>query len=288
MITHFLNFPNFDPVIFSIGPVALHWYGLMYLLGFLFAWWLATKRANKPNSGWSKEEVENLIYLCFIGVFIGGRVGYVIFYNFPLFLADPLYLFRVWQGGMSFHGGLLGVITMMFIFAWRNHRRFLQVSDFVAPLIPFGLGLGRLGNFINGELWGRVTNISWGMRFPTAINADQRYIVEHPMWAPLMEHGMLPRHPSQLYQLFFEGILLFILLNVYQRKPHRLGSITALFLIGYGSFRFITEYFREPDAQIGLLAGVISMGQLLSLPMIIIGLIMMLWPKKAASLHVKE
>lgn len=277
MITHYLRFPEFNPIIFSVGPLTLRWYGLMYLLGFLFALWLAIKRANKPNSGWSRVEVENLLYLCFIGVFVGGRVGYVLFYNFSYFLSDPLYLFRVWEGGMSFHGGLLGVITVMLIFAWHSHRSFYQVSDFVAPLVPFGLGLGRLGNFINGELWGRVTNVSWGMRFPTAISADRTYVIEHPIWAPLMEYGMLPRHPSQLYQLFFEGIVLFIILNLYIRKPRPLGSVTALFLICYGCFRFLTEYVREPDAQIGLLAGMLSRGQQLSLPMIMIGIIMIIW-----------
>lgn len=277
MITHYLKFPEFNPIIFSVGPLALRWYGLMYLLGFLFALWLAIKRANRPDSGWNRAEVENLLYLCFIGVFVGGRVGYVLFYNFSYFLSDPLYLFRVWEGGMSFHGGLLGVIAVMFVFAWHSHRSFFQVSDFVAPLVPFGLGLGRLGNFINGELWGRVTNVSWGMRFPTAMSADRNYVIEHPIWAPLMEYGMLPRHPSQLYQLFFEGIVLFIILNLYIRKPRPLGSVTALFLICYGCFRFLTEYFREPDAQIGLLAGMLSRGQQLSLPMILIGIIMIIW-----------
>lgn len=277
MITHYLKFPEFDPIIFSVGPLSLRWYGLMYLLGFLFALWLAIKRANKPNSGWNRAEVENLLYLCFIGVFVGARVGYVLFYNFSYFLSDPLYLFRVWEGGMSFHGGLLGVITVMLIFAWHSHRSFFQVSDFVAPLVPFGLGLGRLGNFINGELWGRVTNVSWGMRFPTAMSADRTFVLEHPIWAPLMENGMLPRHPSQLYELFFEGIVLFIILNLYIRKSRPLGSVTALFLICYGCFRFFIEFFREPDAQIGLLEGGISKGQLLSLPMILIGFIMVIW-----------
>ena len=156
MTSSYLHFPEFDPVIFSIGPVALHWYGLMYLVGFIFAMWLATRRANRPGSGWTKNEVENLLYAGFLGVFLGGRIGYVLFYNFPQFMADPLYLFRVWDGGMSFHGGLIGVIVVMIIFARRTKRSFFQVSDFIAPLIPFGLGAGRLGNFINGELWGRV------------------------------------------------------------------------------------------------------------------------------------
>lgn len=156
MNSGYLHFPEFDPVIFSIGPVSLHWYGLMYLVGFIFAMWLAGRRASRPGSGWTKNEVENLLYAGFLGVFLGGRIGYVLFYNLPVFLNDPLYLFRVWDGGMSFHGGLIGVILVMVIFAKRTKRNFFQVSDFIAPLIPFGLGAGRLGNFINGELWGRV------------------------------------------------------------------------------------------------------------------------------------
>lgn len=160
MTSSYLHFPDFDPVIFSIGPVALHWYGLMYLVGFIFAMWLATRRANRPGSGWTKNEVENLLYAGFLGVFLGGRIGYVLFYNFPLFLDNPLYLFRVWDGGMSFHGGLIGVILVMIIFAKRTKRSFFQVSDFIAPLIPFGLGAGRLGNFINGELWDALIRIS--------------------------------------------------------------------------------------------------------------------------------
>ncbi len=167
MNSGYLHFPEFDPVIFSLGPVSLHWYGLMYLVGFVFAMWLATRRANRPGSGWTKNEVENLLYAGFLGVFLGGRIGYVLFYNLPVFLADPLYLFRVWDGGMSFHGGLIGVILVMIIFARRTKRTFFQVSDFIAPLIPFGLGAGRLGNFINGELWGRVDpSFHYTMIFP--------------------------------------------------------------------------------------------------------------------------
>ena len=157
MSINYLKFPEIDPVMFSIGPVSLHWYGMMYLIGFVFALWLANRRAAKPNSGWQKSEVETLLYVGFVGVFIGGRLGYVLFYNLPVFLDNPLYLFKVWDGGMSFHGGLIGVICAMIWFARRTKRHFFQVADFVAPLIPFGLGLGRIGNFINGELWGRVT-----------------------------------------------------------------------------------------------------------------------------------
>ncbi|PWC21154.1 prolipoprotein diacylglyceryl transferase [Brenneria roseae subsp. roseae] len=279
MTTSYLAFPQFDPVIFSIGPVALHWYGLMYLVGFVFAMWLAGRRANQPGSGWKKDEVENLLYMGFLGVFVGGRLGYVLFYAFPSFLENPLYLFKVWDGGMSFHGGLVGVICVMLWFARKTKRHFFQVSDFIAPLIPFGLGAGRLGNFINGELWGRVTtNTPWAMLFPGSRSEDLELAVSNPQWQAIFnQYGMLPRHPSQLYQMLLEGVLLFIILNVFIRKPRPMGSVSGLFLIGYGLFRIIAEFFRQPDAQLGLFGGFFSMGQILSLPMVIVGILMMVW-----------
>ncbi|EEX38283.1 MULTISPECIES: prolipoprotein diacylglyceryl transferase [Vibrio] len=253
----YLTFPNIDPVLFSIGPLSVRWYGMMYLFGFLFAMWLANRRADKPGSGWTREQVSDLLFAGFLGVVIGGRVGYVLFYNFELFLADPLYLFKVWTGGMSFHGGLLGVITAMFWYARRQQRTFFGVADFVAPLVPFGLGMGRLGNFMNSELWGRVTDVPWAFVFPNG--------------------GPLPRHPSQLYELVLEGIVLFFILNWFIKKPRPLGAVSGLFLIGYGTFRFLVEFVREPDVQLGLFGDVISMGQILSTPMIIFGMILMVW-----------
>ncbi|GKW23150.1 prolipoprotein diacylglyceryl transferase [Pectobacterium polonicum] len=279
MTTSYLAFPQFDPVIFSIGPLALHWYGLMYLVGFVFAMWLAVRRANKPGSGWTKDEVENLLYMGFLGVFVGGRLGYVLFYAFPSFLENPLYLFKVWDGGMSFHGGLMGVICVMLWFAHRSKRHFFQVADFIAPLIPFGLGAGRLGNFINGELWGRVTtDTPWAMLFPGSRSEDMMLAVSNPQWQTIFnQYGMLPRHPSQLYQMMLEGVALFIILNLFIRKSRPMGSVSGLFLIGYGSFRIITEFFRQPDAQLGLFGDLFSMGQILSLPMVIAGVLMMVW-----------
>ncbi|MFB6422141.1 MAG: prolipoprotein diacylglyceryl transferase [Candidatus Malihini olakiniferum] len=272
-------FSRFNPVIFSIGPISLHWYGLMYLVGFIFAMWLALHRAKKPGSSWTKEEVENLLYLGFLGVFVGGRLGYVLLYAFPLFISNPFYLFKVWDGGMSFHGGLIGVIFVMLWFARRTKRRFFHVADFISPLIPFGLGVGRLGNFINGELWGRITtNAPWAMLFPGARSEDLKLVVTNPqLQAIFNQHGMLPRHPSQLYQMVVEGILLFILLNLFIRKPRPIGSVSGLFLIAYGVFRIITEFFREPDIQLGLFGNFISMGQILSLPMVFAGTLIMIW-----------
>lgn len=279
MSISYLKFPEIDPVMFSIGPVSLHWYGMMYLVGFVFALWLANRRAAKPNSGWNKNEVETLLYVGFVGVFIGGRLGYVLFYNLPVFLNDPLYLFKVWDGGMSFHGGLIGVICAMIWFAKRTKRKFFQVADFVAPLIPFGLGLGRIGNFINGELWGRVTlDTPWAFLFPTSRSADLQLVAQDPttLLPIIQEYGVLPRHPSQLYEMLLEGVVLFIILNIFVHKSRPVGSVSGLFLIGYGAFRIIVEFFRQPDAQLGLFGGV-SMGQILSIPMILLGIIFMVW-----------
>ncbi|MGF1765105.1 prolipoprotein diacylglyceryl transferase [Aliivibrio kagoshimensis] len=262
-----LTFPQIDPVLIELGPLAIRWYGLMYLFGFMFALWLANKRAERPNSGWNKDQVSDLLFAGFLGVVIGGRVGYVLFYNFGMFLDDPIYLFKVWTGGMSFHGGLLGVITAMLWYGYKNGRTFFSIADFIAPLVPFGLGLGRLGNFMNGELWGRVSDVPWAMVFPYG--------------------GPLPRHPSQLYEFALEGVVLFFILNWFIRKPRPLASVSGLFLFGYGSFRFIIEYFREPDAQLGLFGDFISMGQILSLPMVIGGLVMVLWAYKREEKSVK-
>ena len=258
MTAGYLQFPNIDPVIFSLGPIALRWYGLMYLIGFVAAMFLANKAADKSKGLWNREQVSDLLFYGFLGVIIGGRVGYVFFYQFELFLAEPLYLFKIWEGGMSFHGGLLGVIAAVFIFARRENKHFLEVGDFVAPLVPIGLGMGRLGNFINSELWGRPTDVSWAFVFPTD---------------PLQ----LPRHPSQLYEFFLEGLVFFIILYVVSQRKPQLGLLSGLFLIGYGIFRMFVELFREPDDHLGFFFEYISMGQILSLPMVIVGLIIIIY-----------
>ncbi|RUO33553.1 prolipoprotein diacylglyceryl transferase [Aliidiomarina sanyensis] len=253
MSSDYLQFPGWDPVAISLGPLAVHWYGLMYLVGAGFAYWWGNRQADRdPN--WSRENWQDLLFWGFIALIVGGRVGYALFYQFPTVVSDPLYLFRFAEGGMSFHGGLIGAITAIVIYAIKTNRSILSVGDFVAPLVPVGLGAGRIGNFINGELWGRVSDVPWAMVFPTG--------------------GPLPRHPSQLYQAFAEGLVLFLILWAFSRKPRPVGAVGGLFLVGYGTARMITELFREPDAHLGML-GVFTMGQWLSIPMIIAGAILM-------------
>lgn len=256
--TH-LVFPTIDPIIFEIGPIALRWYGLMYLIGFAAAYWLASRRL--ARTGWSKDQLSDLLFWCFMGVILGGRVGYVLFYNFSNFIDNPLYLFKIWEGGMSFHGGCLGVILAAFLYAKKRSWSFLYVGDFIAPLVPIGLGAGRIGNFINGELWGRVTDVPWAFVFPGA--------------------GPIPRHPSQLYQFALEGVALFVILWLYSVKPRPTGAVGGLFLLGYGSFRFIVEFFRQPDAHLaGLYGSVVTQGQMLSIPMMLAGLGLMIYAYK--------
>ncbi len=252
-----IPYPQIDPIAFSIGPVKVHWYGIMYVIGFLAAYGLGTYRAKKPGSPFTPEQVSDLLFYGALGVIIGGRLGYMLFYDLPSFLNNPLVFFRVWDGGMSFHGGLLGVIIALALYMRKLKMPIFVATDFIAPFVPIGLGAGRIGNFINGELWGRVTNVPWAMVFPKA--------------------GPLPRHPSQLYEFFLEGVVLFLILWFFSKKPRPLMAVSAMFLLFYGCFRFFVEFFRQPDPQMGFVAfGWMTEGQLLSLPMILIGL-MMLW-----------
>lgn len=251
--------PRIDPVAVSIGPLQLHWYGLMYLVGFVVGWLLGRLRARRPGSGWTPVEVDDLLTCVMLGVIIGGRLGYALFYDLPAFLADPLEIFRIWHGGMSFHGGLLGAAAAFFWFARSRKRSFLQVSDFVAPLVPQALFFGRLGNFINGELWGKVSDAPWAMVFPGA--------------------GPLPRHPSQLYEALLEGLLLFVALWIYSATPRKPGAVSGFFALGYGLARFLVEFVRVPDAHLGYLAfGWLTMGQVLCLPLMGVGLWLLLRP----------
>jgi phosphatidylglycerol:prolipoprotein diacylglycerol transferase len=265
--------PQFDPIAFSLGPVAVRWYGLMYLVAFalLFLLGRARIRAASPSvpPKFGQRDLEDLLFWGAIGTVLGGRLGYVLFYKPAHFLSHPLEIFMVWQGGMAFHGGLIGVIAAMALFARRRGWRFLQISDFVAPLVPLGLAAGRMGNFINGELWGRPTTVPWGMVFPQAGDG-------------------IARHPSQLYQFAGEGILLFLVLWLYSSRPRAMGAISGLFLVGYGVMRFLAEFAREPDAFLGLLGLGLSMGQWLSLPMIALGLALMAFSRRAAPAEARK
>ena len=252
--------PQIDPIAFSIGPLAVRWYGLMYLAGFAAGWWLGLRRIAAGRAPITRAQFDDLIFLTVLGVVLGGRLGYVLFYKPAHYAANPLEIFAIWQGGMSFHGGLLGVMLAM-VFAARRHRvDYLRLMDFVAPLCPLGIAAGRMGNFINGELWGRVTDLPWGMVFRGA--------------------GDLPRHPSQLYQFALEGVALFVILWLYSAKPRPRGAVSAVFLLGYGVFRFIAEFAREPDAFLGTLALGMTMGQWLCVPMILGGVALFAWSRR--------
>lgn len=254
MIRHDLS-----PVAFSIGNINLNWYGLMYLTGFVLGWILGRMRASKPGSGWTKTEVDDLLTGVMLGVIIGGRLGYVIFYDFSSYIKDPLEILKIWHGGMSFHGGLLGALAAFWLFAKSHHRSFLAVSDFVAPLVPEAIMWGRIGNFINGELWGKASDVPWAIIFPAG--------------------GEIPRHPSQLYEALLEGLVLFIVLWIYSSKPHKPGQVSGFFACGYAIARILVEFVRVPDAHIGYLAfGWLTMGQALCLPLLLIGLWLLFMP----------
>jgi phosphatidylglycerol:prolipoprotein diacylglycerol transferase len=249
-----LRYPDFNPIALRIGPLAVHWYGLMYLFGFALVYLLGRWRIahGKVVGGFTARDLEDLIFYSVIGVVVGGRLGYVLFYKPEHYFSHPLEITYLWEGGMSFHGGLIGVILVMLFFARKRGQSFFTVSDFIAPLIPLALAMGRLGNFINGELWGRPSTLPWAMIFPQT--GDN-----------------IARHPSQLYELGLEGVALFILMWWFAHKPRPTGQVSAVFLMGYGTFRFLVEFTREPDNFLGLLAGGLSMGQWLSIPMVLLG-----------------
>jgi len=248
-----LEYPEIDPIAFSLGPLSVRWYGLMYLLGFVAAWLLARSRSKRAHSPVALQQVDDLIFYAAVGVIAGGRIGYMLFYNLSALIDNPLSLFMFWQGGMSFHGGLIGVLVAMGLLAWRLGRRYFEVADFVAPLVPLGLGFGRVGNFINGELWGKPTDLPWGF----VVNG-------------------VARHPSQLYEALLEGLALFAILWVFSARPRPTMAVSGLFLIGYGAFRCLVELVRLPDEHIGYLAfGWLTMGQVLTVPMVLAGAVLM-------------
>lgn len=255
-----IPYPEIDPVALAIGPLKVHWYGVMYLLSFIGVWRLFLMRAAQPWSPVKKQQVEDLIFFGALGVILGGRMGYVFFYQFDRFLQDPIWLLRIWEGGMSFHGGLLGVLIALFLLSRKFGVRFIQVGDFVAPMVPVGLFFGRLGNFIGQELWGRQTEGWWAMVFPR-------------------DPQQLPRHPSQLYEALLEGLVLFSILWWASSKQRPAGFLSGLFLAGYGVFRIMVEFAREPDEHLAdlLIFGWITRGQVLSMPMVLAGLGLIIW-----------
>ena len=267
--------PDFNPVALQIGPLAIRWYGLMYLVGFALAWWLGRRRARAPGGRFEPRQIDDLLFYAALGVIVGGRIGYVLFYDFDAWLGDPLRLLRVWEGGMSFHGGLLGVLVAMWWYGRRFGRAFFEVTDFVAPLVPLGLLTGRIGNFINGELWGAPSTVPWAAQVSCARHPllcwDK---LQLPPGTPLSP----PLHPTQLYEAVLEGLVLFLLLWWFSARPRPLAAVSGLFLLGYGTFRSAVEFLRMPDAHIGYLAfDWVTMGQLLSLPMIVAGALLLLF-----------
>lgn len=253
-----LQYPQIDPIAFHLGPLAVHWYGIMYLVAFAVAWGLAYYRRNNVQPRWDSETISDLVFYSALGAIIGGRIGYTLAYNWDSFIVSPLVMLRVWDGGMSFHGGMIGVGLATWLFARVKRRHWCDVIDFVAPLVPIGLGLGRLGNFINGELMGRVSHLPWAMVYPNG--------------------GALPRHCSPLYEFLLEGVVLFILLWSFSSRRRPRFAVASLFLIAYGLFRFVLEFFRQPDPQLGFIAwNWLTMGQLLSFPMVLIGCVTMYW-----------
>ena len=255
-----------NPIAFHLFSWPIYWYGIMYLISFLGGWGLLSYRSHTSPQGFSSTQLSDIVFATALGVILGGRIGYMLFYGWHELIMHPLSLFQVWQGGMSFHGGLLGVLIALLWCAKKMGKPWLSLTDFIAPVIPFGLGAGRIGNFINGELWGRTTNVPWAMIFP--------------------QGGYVLRHPSQLYEFGLEGVLLFVILWIYSSKPRPLGAVSGLFALLYGLFRCFVEFYREPDAQVGYLAGgFVTEGQLLSIPLIIIGIWLLIRAAKHPLLH---
>jgi len=256
-----MNAPDIDPIAIHLGPIAIHWYAISYLAAFGMAWYLGNRMADRPGSAFTREQVADFVFYGALGVLLGGRLGYVLFYKPLYFLQHPHEIVYLWNGGMSFHGGMLGVVIALWLYARHIGSKLLQVTDFIGPMVPLGLGFGRIANFINQELWGRVSDVPWAMVFRTG--------------------GPYPRHPSQLYEAFLEGLVLFTILWLYSKKPRPAGSLTGLGIACYGAFRIFVEFFRQPDVHLGYLAfGWLTMGHILSIPMVLFGISLMVWAKR--------
>ena len=284
---------KFDPVAFKLGPLQVHWYGLMYLLGFLAVATLGEYRRRKGRLPVSRDALGDLLFYAMMGVIVGGRVWYMLFYyagGIGWIWHDPLALFKVWDGGMSFHGGLLGVLVAGWWWSRRHRLHPFDTIDFVAPMVPLGLGLGRLGNFINGELWGKPGDVPWAMIFPGSRQEDEQLAAGHPALAErLQQFGGLPRHPSQLYELALEGVVMFAVLWLVSLKPRPRYLVSGLFALLYGCFRFAVEFVRVPDPQLGYLAwGWLTMGQIQSIPLIVVGLLLIAMSRRAPVLPLAE
>ncbi|UTA54012.1 prolipoprotein diacylglyceryl transferase [Lysobacter soli] len=278
-----------DPIAFHLGPLQVHWYGIMYLLGFGTAWWLGRMRVRAGRlPGVNEQSYGDLLFYAMLGVVLGGRLGYVFFYSFSDLLRDPLMLFRIWEGGMSFHGGLLGVVAAAWWWSWKHKLHLMDTVDFLAPLVPPGLGFGRLGNYIGGELWGKYTQAGWGVVFPRA-EVELAGMNLQQLQAQFATGALdrFARHPSQLYQAALEGLTMFVLLWWFSSKPRPRYAVSGLFALLYGCFRFLVEFVRVPDAQIGYLAfGWLTMGQVLSLPLIALGLFwLFVWSRRQPTLE---
>lgn len=265
-----LTYPEINPIAIQLGPIAIHWYGLMYMIGFVGGWILLQARIQRFKLNWTGDQLGDLVLYIILGVILGGRLGYVLFYNLPYYVSHPLEAIAIWSGGMSFHGGLLGVMLAIWIYGRREKRGFFEIADLIVPVVPIGLGFGRIGNFINGELWGKAAELPWTMRLPCA---DSRFA----SYCNGMTTGYsAPHHPSQLYQAFLEGIVLFTVLWWFSKKPRPRMATSGLFALLYGIFRFMVEFVRLPDAQLGYLAfGWLTMGQVLSLPLIVVGIVLL-------------
>ncbi|QJC37910.1 prolipoprotein diacylglyceryl transferase [Enterobacteriaceae endosymbiont of Donacia bicoloricornis] len=281
MYKKYFLFPHINPIFLKIDKINIYWYGIMYFISFILIKKISYLK-NKNNNFWKKEEVNNLLCLCFLGLLLGGKLGCTLIYNTHMFIKNPIILIKIWQGGMSFFGGLIGTILVIFLISFFKKKNFLQITDFIVPMVPIGIGMGRIGNFINSELWGKVTNVSWAIMFPNSNKKDLIYLQKNSQYREIfVQYGKLPRHPTQIYECLLEGIILFLILNIVLKKNLFIGYKSSLFLFFYGIIRFFIEYFRESDIKFFFLKNhiILTIDQLFSIIMIVIGLILFIKKK---------